>query len=65
MWCEDNYDRWEQYEAELEKELDKLPKCAWCGNPIQDETLFDICGELYHEECVEYLFKKPTEDYME
>lgn len=45
-------------------ELDKLPKCAYCGEPIQDEHYYEICDEVICEECVDNHFKKRTEDFI-
>ena len=50
-------------EAAEQKWLDRLPKCCECGNPIQDEKLFNIHGDFYCEECMEY-FKEYTEGYI-
>ena len=61
---EDNYSRWEHHDAEQERWLDKLPVCCLCNQPIQNERLFDIEGNLYHEECAEDEFRKWTEDYI-
>lgn len=56
------YDR----EAEYEK---RLPICECCGNPIQDEDVYDFDGDLICEECLlDYVrenFRKKTEEYME
>ena len=52
----------ERHAEEQDRQLDRYPKCAHCGEPIQDERLFDINGELYHVECAEDEFKKWTED---
>ena len=60
---EDNYSQWRHREAEEERWLRKKPICVYCGRHIQDENLFDINGELYHEECAFSEFKKYTEDY--
>ena len=51
------------YEAEQEKRLARCPICAYCKEPIQDEFLYDIDGELYHEECVKDLWMHSTENY--
>ena len=61
---EDNYNLWEQRESEQERWLDSLPVCCLCNHPIQDERLFDIEGNLYHEECAADEFRKWTEDYI-
>lgn len=48
----DNYERWEQHEAEQQRALDKLPICSECGEPIQDEYCYEIDGEYICEECI-------------
>ena len=45
-----DYDR---YEAEQEKRLSKLPHCADCDEPIQDETAYYINGEWICEDCMD------------
>lgn len=62
---EDNYSMWRAKEREEELALSKMPVCVYCGHPIQDEHLFDINGNLYHEECAHEEFRKWTEDYIE
>ena len=59
----DNYEMWEANERRMEAWLSGKPICSHCGNPIQDERLFDINGILYHVECAEEEFLKWTEDY--
>lgn len=59
----DNYDVWEAHESELEAERSKYPVCAYCGEPITDEVLFDVSGELYHKKCAVHEFCKYTDDY--
>ena len=55
----------ELHEAQRERRLDKFPVCAHCDEPITDDHLFDIDGELYHLRCAEQEFQKFTEDYIE
>ena len=55
----------ERHDAEQQKMLKKLPKCVHCGEPIQDEHLYDIDGELFCEECMKEIFRKSTELYIE
>ena len=62
-----DFDRWDR---ERENSLEKLPKCECCGEPIQDEDLYDFeDGYLICEECVdEYIkerYKKKTVNYVE
>lgn len=59
----DAYEMWRVREAEQERQLARCPVCSHCGKPIQEENLFDINGELYHEECAFSEFRKYTEDY--
>lgn len=56
------YDR---YEAERQRELDKLPKCEYCGEPITDEHLYDINGDVICEACLNDNFRKPVDDYID
>lgn len=63
MYVPDNYDAFERHEADQEAQLERCPKCAYCGEPIQEDYLFDIDGELYHEDCAKELFRKDTENY--
>ena len=53
----------EIHEAEQEAQLEKCPTCAYCNEPIQDDYLFDIDGELYCEECMKDLYRHSTENY--
>ena len=53
------------YDAERQKEIDKLPKCDVCGNPIQDEDLYDLDGTLVCEECLNAEYRKSVDDYIE
>lgn len=57
-----DFDRWEDKRQEEE---DRLPVCEICGEPIQDDFLYDIEGTLICEECLNSEYRKPVEDYME
>lgn len=61
----DNYSQWEAHEAKQEAWLNSRPVCCHCGEPIQEEWMFDLNGFYYHVECAEEEFKKCTEDYLE
>ena len=60
---------WDEYERNKQAELDKLPRCNECGEPIQGEHLFDFYGKILCEDCVETFcikeFRKAVEDYIE
>lgn len=64
MGCPDNYDAWSQHDAEQERGASKLPKCYGCDEPIYDDVLYDIDGDLYCERCMKDRFRKWTENYM-
>lgn len=57
-----DFDRWD---AEQTEQLKRLPKCAECGEPIQDEECFEINGELICPECLQNNHRKWTSDYTE
>ena len=48
----------ERYDAQKEAELDKLPVCVCCEQPIQEEYGFCIDGDWYCEECLNAEFRK-------
>ena len=51
-------------EAEEQRWLDSLPKCCECGEPIQDEYLYNFHGDYYCEECMND-FKECTENHID
>lgn len=53
-----------RYAAEQEKELDKLPRCDYCDEPIQDDFYFSINGEVICEFCLDRFFRKDVSDYV-
>ena len=61
----DYNDMFDMYDRERQAELDKLPNCDYCNQPIQDEHLYDFDGDLVCEECLKDYFRKNVEDYME
>lgn len=50
------------YDAERQKELDMLPRCCECCEPIQDEHCYEINGEYICPDCMESNHKKWTDD---
>lgn len=63
MHVPDNYDAYRRHEAQQEAQLAKRPICIECGNPIQDDVLYDINGDIFCEECMNDVFRRSTEDY--
>ena len=55
----------EARDAEQQAALDKLPKCAYCNEPIQDEFCFEINDELICEDCLNEHHRKWVDDYVE
>ena len=54
----------ERYYAEKEAELNRLPVCDCCGDPIQDEYLYLIDNHKYCKACLDEHFRKDAEDYI-
>ena len=63
MRVPDYNDLLDTYQAEQDAQLKRRPRCSYCNEPIQDDYLFDIDGELYCEECMKDLFRHSTENY--
>lgn len=53
-----------RYDAEQEEQLEKMPVCCECDNPIQDEYCYEINGEVICETCLDRFFRKSVEDYV-
>lgn len=53
----------ENWDAEQQSNLDRLPECSYCGSKIQDEFLYCINDEIICEDCLNDHFRKETEDY--
>ena len=64
MYTDDPVADFNRWDAEQQDELEKLPICVDCGEPIQDEDVFDINGDLFCKECMMDNFKKKTERYI-
>lgn len=54
----------ERYAAEQEEELEKLPKCECCGEPIQDDFYYEINDEVICESCLNGHCRKDVDDYV-
>lgn len=59
------YDLWAMDDARKERWLESLPICSECGEPIQDDTCYEINGELICPDCLRDNHRKCTDDYME
>ena len=63
QFTDDPYRDFTRYQAEIERELKKLPTCAYCGEPIQDDECYAVYDDLFCPECFEGNDRKRTEDY--
>ena len=54
----------DRHDAECEAELERLPKCDYCGKRIQDDYLYDLEGDIVCENCMKREFRKETESYI-
>lgn len=66
MYLSDNpiadFDR---YDAACQREEERLPVCEICGEPIQDDYLYDLEGTIICEECLKSEYRKPVDNYVE
>ena len=55
---------YDYYDAKEIERLSKLPTCAECGEPIQDEECYEINGEFICPECLKDNHRHWTEDVL-
>jgi hypothetical protein len=65
MFTDDPLKDFDRHDAEEQEWLDKLPKCAYCGEPIQDEECYVFDGDIFHIQCVNENHRKRTEEYYQ
>lgn len=56
----DPLDDFARLDREQARWLEQLPVCDVCGEPIQDDHYYQICGENICPDCLEH-FKKYVE----
>ena len=56
-----DFNRWD---AEQQTQLDRLPHCAYCGEPIQDEFCYYINDETICPDCME-CYRRSVDDCVE
>lgn len=49
----DNYDLWEQHQAEQDRWLASRHKCSECGEHVQEDHYYDINGTIWCPSCIE------------
>lgn len=60
----DAYDMWARHDAEQEVNLQTLPKCAECGEPIQTEYCYGNNGKYICEHCLKAYYRHSVEEIM-
>lgn len=53
-----------RHDSEQEKALENLPKCDYCGEPIQDDYYYDIDDYFLCKKHMNELYRKRTEDFI-
>lgn len=53
-----------RHDAEKQAELNKLPVCADCGEPIQDEFCYYINDETICPDCMD-CYRRSVDDFVE
>ncbi len=64
-WTWDALRDWERHDAQQQAALDKLPKCAYCDQPIQTDECYEINDELVCPDCLNEHHRKWVEDYIQ
>lgn len=54
-----------RFDAERQRELDMLPRCSECGEPIMTDELYEINDELICPDCMENNHRKLVDDYCD
>ena len=62
FYSDDPIRDFERHDAQQQRELEKLPRCSECDEPIQDDYCFEINDELICEDCMNSNHRKWVED---
>ena len=65
FYTDDPVKDYDRYDEEQTTQLQKLPVCSYCDEPIQDDYLYEFNDELICESCINEIFRKPVDDYVE
>ena len=63
MWSDDPIADYARHDAEQQRRLDELPHCAFCGEPIQDETCYVFDGDIFCNGCMNKHHRRWTADF--
>ena len=53
------------WDAEQTAQLERLPVCADCGEPMQDDHYYLINDEVICPDCLESGYRKDIDEYIE
>lgn len=65
MWTNDPVADFMAHDAELERKLERLPECDYCGEAITDDYYFEINDDVICEGCLNGHYRKAVEDYVQ
>ena len=54
-----------RYDAEQQRKISLLPVCSVCKHHIQDDWCYKIEGNFFCCDCLNKLYRRNTEDYVE
>ena len=54
-----------RHDAKQQKELERLPICADCGERVQDDHYYLINDEVICPDCLEANYRKDVQDWFE
>lgn len=64
FWSDDPHRDFDRHQDHLQKQLEKLPKCGYCKEPIQDDEAYVVKGKCYCEECWDNYHRIKIADYI-
>ena len=54
----------ESWDAEQQKQLEKLPRCADCGEYIQEDYCYEIDDKPICQDCLDSGYRKDTDLFI-
>ena len=64
-WTDDPVADWDRHCLEQEKQMEKLPTCANCGEKIMEDYYYEIEGVQVCPDCMDSDYRRSTADYIE
>lgn len=63
-WTDDPLFDFMLHDARQQRELDRLPLCADCDDPVQADYFYLINDECICPDCLDAGYRKAVEDYV-